>query len=216
MSFPLAYSLLEPEPEPDYIKKAKKNTRPQKRHSAEYDSAKVNETMQNIKNIHTGTNKPSKQPLFKKYNDTADNFNPPNNPISAGSLKLNPVTENMVGMDMSQVFDTNTPQPASSYEYNSSIANSSEYLSDSATEQANQEYYRANLPTYKNINQPVQYSSGDTEQLTRKINYMINLLEEQRDVKTQNITEEIIMYSFLGVFMIFIVDSFSKVGKYVR
>ena len=45
---------------------------------------------------------------------------------------------------------------------------------------------------------------------------MINLLEEQRDTKTQNITEEIVMYSFLGVFMIFIVDSFSKMGKYVR
>lgn len=52
--------------------------------------------------------------------------------------------------------------------------------------------------------------------LMTKLNYMINLLEEQKDEKTGNITEEIVLYSFLGVFMIFIVDSFSRVGKYVR
>ena len=45
---------------------------------------------------------------------------------------------------------------------------------------------------------------------------MINLLEEQQDEKTNNVTEEVVLYSFLGVFIIFIVDSFSRVGKYVR
>jgi hypothetical protein len=28
--------------------------------------------------------------------------------------------------------------------------------------------------------------------------------------------EEVILYSFLGVFIIFIVDSFARVGKYTR
>jgi high-affinity K+ transport system ATPase subunit B len=45
---------------------------------------------------------------------------------------------------------------------------------------------------------------------------MINLLEEKQDEKTNNVTEEIILYSFLGIFIIFIVDSFTRVGKYVR
>jgi hypothetical protein len=45
---------------------------------------------------------------------------------------------------------------------------------------------------------------------------MINLLEEQQDQKTGSVTEEVVLYSFLGVFIIFIVDSFSKVGKYTR
>ena len=45
---------------------------------------------------------------------------------------------------------------------------------------------------------------------------MINLLEEQQDEKTNNVTEEVVLYSFLGIFIIFIVDSFAKVGKYVR
>ena len=47
-----------------------------------------------------------------------------------------------------------------------------------------------------------------------KLNYMIHLLEEKQDEKTNNVTEEVILYSFLGVFIIFIVDSFSRIGKY--
>ena len=39
---------------------------------------------------------------------------------------------------------------------------------------------------------------------------MIHLLEENKDEKTDNITEELILYMFLGVFIIFIVDSFAK------
>ena len=37
---------------------------------------------------------------------------------------------------------------------------------------------------------------------------MIHLLEENKDERTNNIAEELILYGFLGVFMIFIVDSF--------
>jgi high-affinity K+ transport system ATPase subunit B len=45
---------------------------------------------------------------------------------------------------------------------------------------------------------------------------MISLLEDQQDEKTNNVTEEVVLSSFLGIFIIFIVDSFAKVGKYVR
>jgi len=54
------------------------------------------------------------------------------------------------------------------------------------------------------------------DKLMEKINYMIHLLEQQQNEKTDNITEEFILYTFLGVFIIFIVDSFSKTGKYTR
>lgn len=50
----------------------------------------------------------------------------------------------------------------------------------------------------------------------KKLNYVISLLEEQQDAKTSNIAEEVILYFFLGIFIIFIVDSFVKVGKYIR
>ena len=52
--------------------------------------------------------------------------------------------------------------------------------------------------------------------LTDKINYMIYLLEEQKDDKTGRVTEEMILYVFLGIFVIFVLDSFVKTGKYSR
>lgn len=54
------------------------------------------------------------------------------------------------------------------------------------------------------------------EQLLKKINYMIHLLEEQKKEKTDNVTEEFILYSFLGIFIIYIVDTFTRSGKYTR
>jgi len=52
--------------------------------------------------------------------------------------------------------------------------------------------------------------------LLEKINYMVHLLEQQHNERTNNITEEFVLYIFLGVFIIFIVDSFARAGRYVR
>jgi len=49
-----------------------------------------------------------------------------------------------------------------------------------------------------------------------KINYLIHLLEEQQHEKTNNITEEFLLYTFLGVFVIYVIDSFARTGKYIR
>ena len=60
-------------------------------------------------------------------------------------------------------------------------------------------------------------NTSDTNQvLLDKLNYMINLLEEQQDERTNNVTEEVILYSFLGVFIIFVVDGFARVTRYTR
>jgi len=59
-------------------------------------------------------------------------------------------------------------------------------------------------------------SQSSQDVLLQKLNYMINLLEEQQDEKTNNVTEEVVLYSFLGIFIIFVIDSFARVGKYVR
>jgi hypothetical protein len=56
----------------------------------------------------------------------------------------------------------------------------------------------------------------DEQRLMEKINYMIHLLEEQQMEKTNNVMEEFILYSLLGVFVIYVVDSFSRAGKYMR
>ncbi len=59
-------------------------------------------------------------------------------------------------------------------------------------------------------------SSSNNEELMERINYMIYLLEEQKNEKTGSVHEEMVLYSFLGVFVIFIVDSFARAGKYCR
>lgn len=60
-------------------------------------------------------------------------------------------------------------------------------------------------------------SSDDTNALLlEKINYMIYLLEQQKPQKSKHTTEEFVLYSFFGVFMIYIVDSFSRSGRYIR
>jgi hypothetical protein len=57
---------------------------------------------------------------------------------------------------------------------------------------------------------------GGSAQLMEKLNYMIHLLEEQQKEPTQNIMEEFLLYGLLGVFMIYVVDSFARAGKYIR
>ena len=61
------------------------------------------------------------------------------------------------------------------------------------------------------INKPAANSDLQT-----KLDYLIYLLENNSNEKTNCLTEELILYSFLGIFTIFIVDSFAKVGKYIR
>jgi hypothetical protein len=82
-------------------------------------------------------------------------------------------------------------------------------------EAVNSEYYQQYIPYYTQLaNQ--QAVNGDKSQLLEKLNYMIALIEEQKEHKTDNITEELILYMFLGVFVIFVVDSFARAGKYTR
>ena len=59
-------------------------------------------------------------------------------------------------------------------------------------------------------------SNDSNDVLMKKLNYVISLLEEQQDERTGNVTEEVVLYSFLGVFIIFVVDGFARVGKYTR
>lgn len=49
-----------------------------------------------------------------------------------------------------------------------------------------------------------------------KLNHIIHLLEQQQDEKTETVMEELILYLFLGFFIIYIIDSFFRAGKYYR
>tara|TARA_Y100000741_G_C18236715_1_gene552011 strand:+ start:662 stop:1060 length:399 start_codon:yes stop_codon:yes gene_type:complete len=49
-----------------------------------------------------------------------------------------------------------------------------------------------------------------------KLNHIIHLLEQQQDEKTETVLEELMLYLFLGFFIIYIIDSFFRAGKYYR
>ena len=126
-------------------------------------------------------------------------FNPPSFPQSTVPLKKTVNDYNPTQMNQ-QLSDQTTDHPVGIEGFNN-LPNT--YSKD---------YYKQYVPYYNQMSQ----GTGNKDQLLEKLNYMIHLLEEQKDEKTGHIMEELILYSFLGVFMIFIVDSFARAGKYVR
>ena len=78
------------------------------------------------------------------------------------------------------------------------------------------DYYKQYVPYYSQLQGSQEEVHTNKDALMTKLNYMIHLLEEQQDEKTDNVTEELVLYLFLGVFVIFVVDSFARAGKYTR
>ena len=78
------------------------------------------------------------------------------------------------------------------------------------------EYNQAyELPVNKPYYSISSNDKGDTK-LSESLAYIVHLLEEQQNEKTNNTIEEYVLYILLGTFVIFIVDSFSRGGKYIR
>jgi hypothetical protein len=157
-------------------------------------------------------------------------FNPPPKPESSGVSKTNS-TENMMNMTNQQnkndiLFNTLGRAPKPNYENGDSNLDLNDYK-NYGNSSTIEEYYKKVLPGYNSNRNPVNKpyynvmndsdrSSTSQDILLQKLNYMISLLEDQQDEKTNNVTEEVVLYSFLGIFIIFVVDSFARVGKYVR
>lgn len=136
-----------------------------------------------------------------------DDFKPPPPPISSGVEKTEERTK---GKDTYRI-SGNPPRPI----YEDSNLEMNNIKSVYGTAKKNDEYYNKVIPGYRQQSNNVP-SLNENDVLLTKLNYMINLLEEQQDERTNNVTEEVVLYSFLGIFIIFIVDSFAKTGKYVR
>ena len=155
--------------------------------------------------------------ILEKIHDEDDElgeFNPPPPPNSAGVDKTIS-TENIHNNSKQHndiMFRTigKGPEPI----YNNDNLELNDYNNYKNQKQI-EEYYKKILPGYntQNIN---KYENLSQDDLLHKINYMIHLLEEKQDEKTNNVTEEVVLYSFLGIFIIFVIDSFARVGKYVR
>jgi len=54
------------------------------------------------------------------------------------------------------------------------------------------------------------------DNLLQKVNHILQLLEEQKEIKTNQKNEEIILYCFIGIFIIYVLDCFVNLGKYSR
>lgn len=75
-------------------------------------------------------------------------------------------------------------------------------------------YYDSYVPYYNNPQNQSTFQNKD--ELMKKLNYLIHLMEENKDEPNKNVTEELVLYMFLGVFTIFVIDSFARAGKYTR
>jgi len=126
-------------------------------------------------------------------------FNPPPHAISSGIQKM------QAKLQQKPTISTNEDIGVRNIEAFNQMNNTDEWKED---------YYKQYVPMY------TQAATGSSDnsniELMEKLNYMIHLLEEEREVKNGNVAEEVVLYCFLGVFVIFVVDSFAKVGKYVR
>jgi len=182
-----------------------------------FDSNKVNSVLDKIHNTNE--------------DDDDDNFtfNPPPKPESVGVMKTTPPAQSKIESFVTPLGKTIGKTPTPNYEGsdNLDLNDYKNYGNDKTIE----EYYKSVMPGYNNqqknvVNRPyypyrepqnsdiVEQPSQDL--LLKKLNYMITLLEEQQDEKTNNVTEEVILYSFLGIFIIFIADTFVRAGKYTR
>jgi hypothetical protein len=204
-------------------KKRQTHNKTQKKYPKEnFDTEKVNSVLEKI---HSN----QKTDDDKNLGD----FSPPPKPESSGVNKTI-ATEQMMNMTNQNdlMFRTlgRAPQPNYQGGDNLDLNDYTNYGDNKSAE----EYYKKVLPGYNknpnnnsNNNQvnKLYHSMNhnlannqvpNQDVLLQKLNYMISLLEDQQDEKTNNVTEEVILYSFLGIFIIFVVDSFAKVGKYVR
>jgi hypothetical protein len=177
------------------------------------DNAKVNSV---LASIHKG--------YADADADDEDDDNYLNNhtqPLSASSEK--PLNRNKVAKiekmtNQSDVFgDGLVPLPLEK-NYTDLQKLENNYMNDQEVEQ----YYKKILPNYEYKDATKKHSQNNqnknyiNDPMVNKLNYIIDLLEESKDQRTNNTTEELVLYSFLGVFIIFIVDGFTRVGKYVR
>ena len=64
-----------------------------------------------------------------------------------------------------------------------------------------------------NIIEPKRHNNQD---LLDKMNKILEMFEDQKEIKTGQKNEEIVLYCFLGVFIIYIMDSFVNIGRYSR
>ncbi len=127
-------------------------------------------------------------------------------PAIAASVTSSPYFEKLTGIPGAQ-----KRQPGSSTNPDtfSTNAKSSTYAS---------QYYEQFVPYAESLASQLSANggngmSGTNTALIEKLNYIIHMLEEKKDEKTGHVIEELVLYCFLGVFIIFVVDTFTRAAS---
>lgn len=134
----------------------------------------------------------------------------------SGLEDFKPLSENLANRSRSEGFES--PMLKKAAAPNASMPVPSDFKTDSMSSY-NKSYESGGIlgkPYYTSMGIAKSAGSSDDGALFQKLNYMTHILEDIQMEKTSNVTEELILYSFLGVFVIFIVDSFTRAGKYYR
>tara|TARA_Y100000389_G_scaffold154701_1_gene155250 strand:+ start:1766 stop:2431 length:666 start_codon:yes stop_codon:yes gene_type:complete len=152
--------------------------------------------------------------LTNNESDDLEDFNPPSHPAIQEPKKI--VKENFTFDKIkSELLDNQQEDELENQQQNDNPVNKENFQQLPANNlQQYYEKYNAYLNSENNYNK--QYMSVSNEELLKKIDNILFLLEDQRETRTNYVTEELILYVFLGIFVIYLVDSFVKVGKYIR
>ena len=80
----------------------------------------------------------------------------------------------------------------------------------------NKDYLISNNLNMNQVSQQNNQPNYNNQEILQKLNYIINSFEEQKEIKTNQKNEEVVLYCFLGIFVIYVLDSFVYIGKYSR
>ena len=155
-------------------------------------SEKVKDFLNYMKEMESNKTNTKVLEQMEDGGDTLANFNPPPKPEI-----------------------TKQPPPVEEENIDTHVVPSTYEKIEATAPNVMQQYTNEYVPYYTTTaNQGSVHNNKDI--LMKKLNNIIYLLEETKGEKTDTITEELILYMFLGVFIIFVVDSFAKVGRYKR
>jgi hypothetical protein len=172
-------------------------------------TCKKNQTYKN-----KNSQKIDKTMLQQLYN--SNNSNNSNNDDSYDMGDFVPVQKTMHNANIQQqVLNSNT-------KYNEVLDDDDVVRKTNLEMSKDNEIYKQFINNYNNSIEKDLYNSNylntstSNNDLIKRLDKILYLLEEDKNDQNHLITEELILYVFLGVFIIYVLDSFVKAGKYVR
>lgn len=199
MQYQLGYSIIEEFNNNDKNEKTNVNSIESKKKTRKNRNTSVNKKVESfLASIDNDTDNEAFTKFESDYGNHINKFNnnPYVNPVSVYNEKQNE-------LEKQETIQSNEDNVVSNEQF------------QTFQNQSQQEYFNSYIPYSTNASNTPQ-SFDNQGMLIEKLNYMIHLLEEQQEEKTGHVTEELILYSFLGVFVIFVIDSFARASKYVR